>query len=314
MIYRAMRANGMRVSLDGQGADELLGGYEDLVETALDAAMMNFFNFTRYSDLRMVLRGFVDDDVRHIGELHEIRWLLKRVSSKTKRLLRNELDRLSLLKPLRAVRASIRGMQQPLGPYLGPRRLYYAEADGRTRGLTPLQAALFGSFHGSMLPTLLRQFDRASMAHGIEARMPFMDWRLVTYCFSLPETSKIGGGLAKRVLRMAMEGLVPDPIRLRTKKIGFVSPVHAWTQGALNAWARDMCANRSFLDSEVWNGGAVRLLVEQAIAGQTGINAVWPIIHAHVLEQAFKAQAAQCRSPASWTSSRRQVHGQTAVN
>jgi asparagine synthase (glutamine-hydrolysing) len=313
MIYRAMRANGMRVSLDGQGADELLGGYEDLVETALDAAMMNFFNFSRYSDLRVVLQGFIDDDVRHIGKLHEIRWLLKRLSSKTKRLLRHELDRLSLLKPLRAVRASIRGMQQPLGHYPGPRRLYYAKADSRTRGLTPLQAAMFSSFHGSMLPTLLRQFDRASMAHGIETRMPFMDWRLVTYCFSLPETSKIGGGLTKRVLRMAMEGLVPDAIRLRTNKIGFVSPVHAWTQGALNTWARDMCANRAFLDSEVWNGGAVRQIVEQAITGQTGINQVWPIIHAHVLEQAFKAQAAQYRSASWWASSRRQVYGQAVI-
>src|SRR5262249_56031215 len=81
--------------------------------------------------------------------------------------------------------------------------------------------------------TLLRQFDRASMAHGIETRMPFMDWRLVTYGFSLPEASKIGGGVTKRVLRMAMQGLVPDAIRLRTNKIGFVSPVNACTGGHL---------------------------------------------------------------------------------
>jgi hypothetical protein len=251
----------------------------------------------------VVLRGFSGDDETHTGNLHEIKWLLRRFSGKMKRLLRQELSRVSLLKPLRAVRASIRGVQPPLSLYLGPRRLYYAETDSRIWGMTPLQAALFGSFHGNMLPTLLRQFDRASMAHGIETRMPFMDWRLVTYSFSLPETSKIGGGVTKRVLRMAMEGLVPNAIRLRTNKIGFVSPVHAWTRGALNAWARDMCANRSFLDSEVWNGGTVRVIVEQAIAGQTGIESVWPIIHAHVLEQAFKAQASQYRSASSWDSS-----------
>jgi asparagine synthase (glutamine-hydrolysing) len=128
--------------------------------------------------------------------------------------------------------------------------------------------------------------------------MPFMDWRLVTYSFSLPEASKIGNGFTKRVLRMAMEGLVPDPIRLRTNKIGFVSPVYAWSRGALNVWARDICASRSFLDSEVWNGVAVRLVVERAIAGQTGIHSVWPIIHAHVLEQCFKAQAAEYRPAA----------------
>ena len=315
MIYREMRANGMRVSLDGQGADELLGGYEHFVETALDAAMTSSFNSSRYSDLRMVLRGFAGDDIGRAGNLREIKWLLKQLSGKTKRLLRHELNRVSLLKPLRAVRASIRGARPLLDLYLGPRRLYYAEADSRTWGMTPLQAALFSSFHGSMLPTLLRQFDRASMAHGIETRMPFMDWRLVTYGFSLPETSKIGGGVTKRVLRMAMQGLVPDAIRLRTNKIGFVSPIDAWTRGTLNTWLRDLCANRSFLDSEVWSGAAVRMTLEHAIAGQTGIGPVWPIIHAHVLEQAFKAKARQYRSAPSWGSSvqRRQAYEQAAM-
>src|SRR5258708_3057025 len=107
----------------------------------------------------------------------------------------------------------------PTRLYLGTRRLYYAEADCRICGMTPLQAALFSSFHGSMLPTLLRQFDRVSMAHGIETRMPFMDWRLVTYGFSLPDTSKIGGGVTKRVLPMPIQRLVPAPLRLRPKKI-----------------------------------------------------------------------------------------------
>ena len=91
--------------------------------------------------------------------------------------------------------------------------------------MSPLQAMLFTWFHGSILPTLLCNFDRASMTHGIEVRMPFMDWRLVTYSFALPETSKIGGGYTKRVLREAMRGLLPEPIRLRTKKIGFVAPM-----------------------------------------------------------------------------------------
>jgi asparagine synthase (glutamine-hydrolysing) len=307
MIYRAMRANGMSVSLDGQGADELLGGYDYFVETALDAAMMKL---SRYSDLRTVWRGLIGEDIGRAGNL---RRLLKRISGKTKRRLRHTLNRVSLLRPLLAVRASIRGRQSPLPSYLGPRRLYYAETDCRIRGMTPLQAALFSWFHGSMLPTLLRQFDRASMAHGIETRMPFMDWRLVTYGFSLPETSKIGGGVTKRVLRMAMQGLVPDAIRLRTNKIGFVSPINAWTRGALNTWLRDVCASRSFLDSEVWNGAAVRMVLEQAIARQTSVDWIWPIIHAHVLEQAFKVQARQYRSALGSSVQRRQTSEQPAV-
>jgi asparagine synthase (glutamine-hydrolysing) len=297
IIYRVMRTNGMRVSLDGQGADELLGGYEDLVDTALEAAMANLlFNFSRYADLRTVLQGLSCEEPTSTGISDEIKWLLERLCGRVKLSLKHRLKRWSLLKPLHTLRAGGCGIQQPLPPYAGPRRLYYPEADSHTQGMAPLQAALFSAFHGSMLPTLLRQFDRASMAHGIETRMPFMDWRLVTYSFSLPETSKIGDGFTKRVLRMAVEGLVPDPIRLRTNKIGFVSPVYAWTRGALNEWARDICASRSFLDREVWNGMAVRLAVERAIATNTGIHSVWPIIHAHVLEQSFKARAARYRS------------------
>jgi asparagine synthetase B (glutamine-hydrolysing) len=45
------------------------------------------------------------------------------------------------------------------------------------------------------LATFLRDFDRLSMGHGVEVRTPFLDWRLVCYCFSLPSKSKMGGGL-----------------------------------------------------------------------------------------------------------------------
>lgn len=285
IIYRAMRAQGMRVSLDGQGADEFLGGYEYFVEAALKDALMNSFDLTRYSDLRAVSRGLSGFDGMRARNWDGPKSFLRRVFGEAKRLARHQLNRFV-----------IQNVERFLDPYLGPRRLYYDEVDTRASGMTSLQAALFTSFHGSMLPTLLRQFDRASMAHGIETRMPFMDWRLVTYGFSLPETSKIGGGVTKRVLRTAMEGLVPDPIRLRTSKIGFVSPIHSWTRGDLNTWVRDTCASRSFLESGMWKGRAVRVVVEQALANRTGVERVWPIIHAHALERTFKAQARHYRS------------------
>jgi asparagine synthetase B (glutamine-hydrolysing) len=92
---------------------------------------------------------------------------------------------------------------------------------------------------------------------------------------------------------MAMQGLVPDAIRLRKDKIGFVSPINAWTRGTLHTWLRDACASRSFLDSEVWNGAAVRAALEQAIARQTGVDWIWPVVHRYVLEQAFRVRARQ---------------------
>ena len=61
---------------------------------------------------------------------------------------------------------------------------------------------LFEIFHCTILPTLLRNYDKYSMASGVEIRMPFMDWRLVTYSFSLPYSSKVGAGLSKRIRGM----------------------------------------------------------------------------------------------------------------
>jgi asparagine synthetase B (glutamine-hydrolysing) len=187
---------------------------------------------------------------------------------------------------------------EPLvSPYNAPHRLYDEASDVRVKDMPPLSRMLFSWFHGSVLPTILRSYDRASMAHGIEVRMPFMDWRLVTFSFALPEASKIGGGYTKRVLRLAMNGVMPDAIRLRTDKIGFTSPLDEWTRGRLRPWVDDIVESRSFLESTAWNGDAVRGHVRRALAGETSINPAWPVLNAHVLQESFKAAARTESSP-----------------
>jgi hypothetical protein len=85
--------------------------------------------------------------------------------------------------PLWALGQAVAGdhlASQPLPPpYDGPHRLYDDEAaDPRVAGMPALQAMLFTWFDGNILSTILRAIDRASMAHGIEVRMPFSDWRV----------------------------------------------------------------------------------------------------------------------------------------
>ncbi len=65
--------------------------------------------------------------------------------------------------------------------------------------------------------------------------MPFMDHRLVTFCFSLPAESKLGGGYTKRILRDAMRGIVPELILNRRDKIGWNAPLHEWLCGPMSA-------------------------------------------------------------------------------
>ena len=78
------------------------------------------------------------------------------------------------------------------------------------------------------LPALLRYEDRDSMVHSIEARVPFLDHRLVEFVLGLPSAYLISEGTTKRVLREAMRGILPEPIRARVDKIGFQTAEEAW--------------------------------------------------------------------------------------
>jgi len=77
---------------------------------------------------------------------------------------------------------------------------------------------------------LLHWEDRDSMAHSIEARIPFLDYRLVEFVLGLPTEFKISGGVTKRVLRESMRGLVPERVRTRMDKMGFVTAEQAWVR------------------------------------------------------------------------------------
>jgi asparagine synthase (glutamine-hydrolysing) len=78
------------------------------------------------------------------------------------------------------------------------------------------------------LPMLLRYEDRDSMAHSVEARVPFLDHRLVQFVTGLPSGHLVGEGTTKRVLRVAMRGVIPEPIRTRRDKIGFQTAEERW--------------------------------------------------------------------------------------
>ena len=83
------------------------------------------------------------------------------------------------------------------------------------------------------LPMLLRYEDRNSMAHSIEARVPFLDHRLVEFALRLGNQNKIVGGDTKRVLRRAMADILPQEVLMRRDKIGFATPEETWFKGPL---------------------------------------------------------------------------------
>src|SRR5206468_2224631 len=82
-----------------------------------------------------------------------------------------------------------------------------------------------------MLPSLLRYEDRNSMAFSIETRLPFLDYRLVEFAFSLPDDQRLDGTTTKVVLRRALADRIPRPVLERRDKMGFETPTDLWLRG-----------------------------------------------------------------------------------
>ena len=101
-------------------------------------------------------------------------------------------------------------------------------------------------FRFTSLPALLHYEDRNSTAFSLEARVPFLDYRLVEFMFSLPTEEKIKNGVTKVILRDAMKGVLPEQIRNRTDKMGFVTPEDIWFRTVLKDQIYQIINSKSF--------------------------------------------------------------------
>jgi asparagine synthase (glutamine-hydrolysing) len=158
------------------------------------------------------------------------------------------------------------------------------------RGENALHQRLYVDFHFTQLPTILRNYDRISMAHGVEIRSPFMDWRLVCFLFSLPTTTKIGSGFTKRILRDALRDILPNEIRTRTQKLGFPNLVEAWTSPRAQEFIGDITSSLEFQQSTIWDG---KRIVRDLASGMRYQNAellhrAWSFVQAMCLMKLFR--------------------------
>jgi asparagine synthase (glutamine-hydrolysing) len=107
------------------------------------------------------------------------------------------------------------------------------------------------------LPALLHYEDRNSMAFSIEARVPYLDFRFVEYVASLPLDQKIHNGVTKVLLRAAIRGLVPESVRCRMDKMGFVTPEEVWMREDLRPFVLEILSSQAFRGRNYWNAEAV---------------------------------------------------------
>lgn len=213
-VFKLVHANRVKVMLDGQGADEMLAGYVYLY----DAYFYQLIRQRHYLTL--------GHEAYRYTALHQQPWMPIAKKGMT-----------GLLRKLRKL-PTTSGNGTWLNPAL-TRKFQEQSLFHKTKEFMPfgeqevLENTLYRLTFLNGLQALLRYEDRNSMAFSVEARVPFLDHRLVEYLFSLPSRFKIRNGYTKRVLRDGMQGVIPEKIRWRVKKLGFATPEHKWQQTVL---------------------------------------------------------------------------------
>lgn len=205
-VFRRARQEGMTVMLDGQGADEVLGGYHYYFNT-LASYLLRRMAISRFYSLRKAYE-------KEIGPFPLSRQAV------IGRMIPRPLQRVAFAaRKLFLASAATNPMSTVLGDDLVREyRKMVSEGDSLP---SSLDEALKRDVQTYSLPALLRYEDRNSMAHSIEARVPFLDHRLVDFAFTLPGEWKIHEVTTKYILRQGMKGTLPESIRNRKDKIGF---------------------------------------------------------------------------------------------
>lgn len=242
--YRSVREHNVKVTLDGHGADELFGGYRQ-----------------QNSQIKDMLRTFIGANVDRGNTGRQLADVVRRAwfTFEKKYFMRG-----SLLDAM---------------PFFDSPALN----DTMPSHYTILDRRLYGMFHVDILPTLLRNYDRMSMAHGIEIRMPFMDWRLVTFVLSLSSEMKANARFSKLVAREAMKGRMPESIRSSPRKIGFNSQMPDWMNGSLGKWAENSIQRLHPALDEIVDSNALQSAVGARNVSQSwdwsSSDRVWPYIN-----------------------------------
>ncbi|MFZ0429577.1 MAG: asparagine synthase (glutamine-hydrolyzing) [Acidobacteriota bacterium] len=216
-IFRAAHRH-VKVVLIGEGGDELLAGYRRfLVPYLIDLLRPGSGNGTgaaaRATQLSALLPWFWPPRFNQLLDL--TRPLLRR------HRLYSRADETSLNRDF-----------APLARSPSPERFFHAflRGDIPRPFASSLNNALWQEFRYCGIPELVRAEDALAMASSLETRAPFLDHRLVEFCFRLPPTEKVADGWTKSLLRRAMKGGLPERIRLRRQKVGLPTPYLSYFQ------------------------------------------------------------------------------------
>lgn len=244
-VFQLAKETGVTVLLDGQGADEILGGYEQYFAPYLQS-LPDGERVAEEAAIRARYPAGLDSPHQALSKSLPL-WLRHRLASWGGR----GSDLLFGLAPDLAGRVAEANAVPPA-----------------PQGWPPLSAALARDSFQAHLPVLLRYGDRNSMAHSREVRLPFCDHRIAEFALSLDPRLLMGEAQTKRLLREAMKGILPEKVRTRWNKQGFLPPQDLWFAQGLADEVERVIEGPAFAAAGCWNVAWWRSAVRRFRAGE----------------------------------------------
>jgi asparagine synthase (glutamine-hydrolysing) len=275
----ALARQHVTVVLTGEGSDELLAGYGKY------SRMM--WNWRAGGVYERMLPSSVRQSIAH-HLVPQLPGSLGRYAGRTFLAKSRTLDDLFLDNF-----ASIPLRQQTtlLTPeYAAYRSQAYAPSRAYFENTPPnsslLDRLLYADIKTYLVELLMKQ-DQMSMAASIESRVPFLDHHLVEFAARLPDEWKLSGFTTKRVLRMAMQGVLPKAI-LNRPKMGFPVPFAGWTRGPWREVMRDVLLDQRTRERGIFETAAVSQLIDDHAANRTqGGDRLWSLLNLELWFRTF---------------------------
>jgi asparagine synthase (glutamine-hydrolysing) len=243
--------------IDGQGADELLGGYQYYFAVKQN----DWMNTNRWYKL-------ITNTLLHAR-------YLRREAEKYENADRrfNTAGAGSVREHIRIARENRQLRKQKRGLIAQPSVTMRPGTPDPANGNFFRHYLATGLLY-TMLPNQLVMSDKTAMAFGVEARFPFLDYQLVDWAIHLPDDILVRNGWQKWVLRKSMQGLLPEDVQWRGDKVGFAAPQDQWLRGPIRNWAHDLLFTGPVTDLPYYNREELQTLWDRHLAGE---ELSWPL-------------------------------------
>ena len=261
LMVSEMARKGVTVILSGDGGDELLAGYDTYLADRLARRVARLPLWLRRNVLEPAVfswpptekkKGLINKSRRFLegmrlpAALQHARWMIFLQQAEKERLYSPEF------------RSSLKDQD----PYD-----FILEKFSACGSSSALDQQQYTDIMTYLVDDILVKVDRMSMLVSLEARTPFLDYRLVEFCATLPPSMRLAGRQTKYILKKAMHGILPEMILHRGKE-GFSIPIKQWMKRELRPMMEEYLSERRLRDSGEFQPGYIQRLMQEHLDGR----------------------------------------------